>query len=208
MNELAHIAPDDTAQHWIDRRDKPSHARCSRGHIVELGDDTRFDQLFALWKGDACTHPRRALVAWIGANNQRYFRWYCEHCGHPQSQLVKKAEAALHTISDICKDALASRHRAYEGQRQSELDKITQAAADRADEHRSAAYDDYLRSPEWKRRAAKIMQRAAGTCEGCLSRPATCVHHLTYDHIYREFAFELVALCNPCHTRVHFGEKS
>jgi hypothetical protein len=163
MNEPFNIASDDAPQHWIDRREQPVAARCSRGPILEITGDARFEQLFQIWKDDACTHPCRALVAWIGANNQWYHRWYCEHCGHPLSQLVKKAEAARHTVSELTKDAVASRHRAYEGLRQAELDKITQAAADRADQHRSAAYDDYLRSPEWKRRAAKIMERAKGT---------------------------------------------
>ena len=64
-------------------------------------------------------------------------------------------------------------------------------------------YDDYLKSPEWKRRRKKIFDRANGICEGCLSRPATQVHHLSYKHVTKEFAFELVALCENCHDRYH-----
>lgn len=65
------------------------------------------------------------------------------------------------------------------------------------------AYHQYLRSPVWKRRRDKVIARAAGVCEGCLSAPAVDVHHLTYRHVFAEFAFELIALCRECHSRIH-----
>lgn len=40
-------------------------------------------------------------------------------------------------------------------------------------------------------------------CQGCRVRRATQVHHLTYDHVGNEFLFELVAICETCHTRLH-----
>lgn len=64
-------------------------------------------------------------------------------------------------------------------------------------------YADYLRSREWAERREKVMQRARGLCEGCRVRPATEVHHLTYEHVTREFLFELVAICGDCHARLH-----
>lgn len=64
-------------------------------------------------------------------------------------------------------------------------------------------YDAYLASDDWRRRRDKVMRRANQMCEGCLSRPAQDVHHLTYRNLYCEFAFELVALCRACHERVH-----
>jgi hypothetical protein len=68
-------------------------------------------------------------------------------------------------------------------------------------------YADYLRSPEWGRRRAAVMRRANGVCEGCGECPPTEVHHLTYKHVGREFLFELVALCEGCHTRAHQDEE-
>lgn len=64
-------------------------------------------------------------------------------------------------------------------------------------------YADYLKSAEWATRREKVMQRAGGVCEGCRCRPATEVHHLTYEHVTREFLFELVAICGDCHARLH-----
>ena len=85
--------------------------------------------------------------------------------------------------------------------------------ADRANRARNARvrdarafwawYDDYLRSPDWRRRRALVIDRAHGRCEGCASAPATQVHHLSYDRVGNEMLFDLVALCSTCHDRVH-----
>ena len=32
---------------------------------------------------------------------------------------------------------------------------------------------------------------------------AAQAHHVTYDHFGSEFLFELLAVCEPCHTRIH-----
>ncbi len=68
-------------------------------------------------------------------------------------------------------------------------------------------YDVYLASPEWQAKRAKILKRANGICEGCLERKATQVHHLTYEHVYHEFMFELIAVCDKCHARLHIENK-
>lgn len=65
----------------------------------------------------------------------------------------------------------------------------------------------YLQSPEWRARRQRVMERAAGLCEGCRSRKATQVHHLTYKHWARELLFELVALCDDCHAICHEDRK-
>jgi hypothetical protein len=64
-------------------------------------------------------------------------------------------------------------------------------------------YAAYLRTPEWQRRRALVLHRAGGTCEGCLSAPATEVHHRIYDRVGNELLFDLVAVCRKCHLRAH-----
>jgi 5-methylcytosine-specific restriction endonuclease McrA len=66
-----------------------------------------------------------------------------------------------------------------------------------------AQYAEYLQSTAWKEKRRLIMQRCRGYCEGCGSAPATQVHHLTYKHVGNELLFELVAVCDPCHDRIH-----
>jgi len=69
-----------------------------------------------------------------------------------------------------------------------------------------ASYGPYLASPEWRVKRQRVLQRAGGSCEGCGERPPTQVHHLSYEHVGKEFLFELVALCDPCHERIHAEE--
>lgn len=66
-------------------------------------------------------------------------------------------------------------------------------------------YAEYLNSEEWWQRRTRVLERSNGLCEGCRNDEATDVHHLTYAHAGDEFLFELVALCAPCHERIHGG---
>lgn len=67
-------------------------------------------------------------------------------------------------------------------------------------------YDKYLQSDEWAARRTLVLKRAAGVCEGCGCDSPAQVHHLSYAHVGFEFLFELVALCDPCHQRIHAEE--
>lgn len=69
-----------------------------------------------------------------------------------------------------------------------------------------AVYTVYLASPLWKARRALVLKRANGTCEGCLANPAVHVHHLTYERVTKEMAFNLVAVCLRCHRALHPGK--
>jgi 5-methylcytosine-specific restriction endonuclease McrA len=64
-------------------------------------------------------------------------------------------------------------------------------------------YNEYLQSDEWVQRRAKVLERASGQCEGCRTKRATQIHHLTYAHVFKEFLFELVAICDDCHKTLH-----
>ena len=66
-----------------------------------------------------------------------------------------------------------------------------------------AEYDAYLASPEWAARRDLVLDRAGGICEGCRCARATQAHHRNYDHVGDEFLFELVAVCDACHRRLH-----
>lgn len=77
---------------------------------------------------------------------------------------------------------------------------------------RRIAYYNYLQTPEWKAKRAKVLARANGRCEGCGERRATQVHHMRYpqdcwpgtpEWIAREKLFDLRAICTECHEDVH-----
>lgn len=81
------------------------------------------------------------------------------------------------------------------------LENRAQRERDRADFFKE--HDAYLRSPEWRRKRAAVLKRSQGLCEGCGQVRAIQVHHLHYDNWKEEFLWELVAVCNACHERVH-----
>ncbi len=64
-------------------------------------------------------------------------------------------------------------------------------------------YNQYLDTAEWKRKRQLVLLREQSVCEGCRVAGAKEVHHLTYDDVGEEFLFQLVALCEGCHTRWH-----
>jgi hypothetical protein len=68
---------------------------------------------------------------------------------------------------------------------------------------RQAAYSRYINSAEWQELRRKVIARAKGKCEGCGNRPATDVHHLTYQRFGKEMLFDLVAVCEDCHKAIH-----
>jgi hypothetical protein len=64
-------------------------------------------------------------------------------------------------------------------------------------------YSMYLKTPQWKEKRRLVLERDKGICQGCLRNRATQAHHLTYDHVFNEFLFELIAVCDACHRRIH-----
>lgn len=63
-------------------------------------------------------------------------------------------------------------------------------------------YKDYLRSPEWRRKRKLVLKRDLYICQACLVNSATEVHHITYEHVFNEFLFELVSVCRHCHENI------
>jgi len=64
-------------------------------------------------------------------------------------------------------------------------------------------YHEYLKSPEWYALRERVMRRADGFCEICALGQPTQVHHTTYKHVFHEFIWELRAVCDRCHARLH-----
>ena len=64
-------------------------------------------------------------------------------------------------------------------------------------------YVDYLSSERWKQKRKIALERDGYKCQGCLTKAASEVHHLSYKNIGNELLFELVSLCHDCHKRIH-----
>jgi 5-methylcytosine-specific restriction endonuclease McrA len=64
-------------------------------------------------------------------------------------------------------------------------------------------YREYLQGDVWRAKRARVLERAGGLCEGCREQPATQVHHLHYRRVFDELLFDLVAVCDECHAKLH-----
>ena len=67
---------------------------------------------------------------------------------------------------------------------------------------REQEYAEYIRSPAWKQRRYKAIQKAGERCQRCgLSKWSVAleVHHLTYERFKGEHPDDLIVLCPDCH---------
>jgi len=64
-------------------------------------------------------------------------------------------------------------------------------------------YYFYLKTDEWKHKAAAIKERDRYKCKLCGSGINIVVHHTSYDHVGCERDDELVTVCQHCHEHIH-----
>lgn len=66
-------------------------------------------------------------------------------------------------------------------------------------------YNEYLKSPQWQEKRSAVLKRDKYTCQCCLDAIATQVHHKSYEFVDmngNEPAYDLVAICSPCHEKI------
>jgi hypothetical protein len=78
---------------------------------------------------------------------------------------------------------------------------------DRLNELKQMPYDEYLRTPEWKKRRKKQLKSAGHRCQVCNSPKRLNVHHRTYDRRGQELPQDLIVLCRNCHSIFHKTSK-
>jgi hypothetical protein len=70
----------------------------------------------------------------------------------------------------------------------------------------NSRFGTYYDSPEWARTRARIFDRDDHQCQSC-KKTAECVHHILYDRLGAENDFDLISLCNECHTLIHVEQR-
>lgn len=68
---------------------------------------------------------------------------------------------------------------------------------------RQEAYQEYLKSDEWRERRGRRLQLSDGKCEVCGSVKGLEVHHITYDRIFNEHMEDLMVVCYRHHRTAH-----
>jgi 5-methylcytosine-specific restriction endonuclease McrA len=153
-----------------------------------------------------CQHPQSEVSWRISADGRRYYVRQCSHCHASVGNLIASAVALADGRKPLPFDEAA------QAWSREAVDRFyTKQSAILAEQRneRSRAfwnwYDAYLQSDAWREKRAQALKRDNGLCQGCLKRPATQVHHLTYAHVGDELLFELAPICDECHERAHRG---
>ncbi len=149
-----------------------------------------------------CKHPRLETRKKIKTDGTVEFKQQCLDCGDRIGNAVRKA-----TLTPAEQNAVLvwdfELEKAYYKKRNETRIQLMRAEEQKQLQDWRRNYAIYLASDEWKRKRALVLLRANNICEGCRTKPATQVHHLTYVHLPQELLWELVAVCDSCHERVH-----
>ena len=150
----------------------------------------------------SCAHPQTELRVRRIQDGRSQLAMQCLACGRRDGEFVSRKALQGRKITDL-------------PHWDTELEEHTDHGADQRRKHAwdevktaqiaewKKEYDAYLLSDGWDAKRRMVFERCGGICEGCRKRDATQVHHLHYDHLFDEFLFELVAVCKPCHIRLH-----
>jgi 5-methylcytosine-specific restriction endonuclease McrA len=157
----------------------------------------------ALWKEHSekftCEHSVSELRERTVKGGGKQFVRQCLRCGDAITSPIK--------TDDAIAQCGGVRPQSFDENVKAEWDKRVKESADKIqnadDSEFWKAYEKYLTSPKWETKRKQVLKRAGGLCEGCREREATQVHHLTYAHVGEEFLFELVAVCEICHDKLH-----
>ena len=188
--------------HWIDTMPCPMWGNGSDGRSVKVGYHPHVAARYETWIEEACKHEKTSIIAKRDKLGRIGYYERCNSCGCAFTSAMKHSDAHARGVSTISHDEIEAIADRYCQARRDGYDRITATVIDQVQQQNRADYDAYLRSPEWRSLRKRIYKRASGLCEGCLLRPATQTHHLTYAHKGNEFAWELVAICDACHDRI------
>jgi transposase len=150
----------------------------------------------------ACKHAHNTVRKKLAADGAISIWQQCDRCGHKVSIAIKKATMTLAQVQALPTWDTQLESRFY-AEKKKYFDESYAAEKKRHADAWHCAYDQYLHSPEWKRKSKLVMLRAQGICEGCRETEAIDAHHLSYDDVGHEFLFQLVALCRKCHDKLH-----
>ncbi len=159
-----------------------------------------------------CEHVNLILVRAETSDGRIQVRKQCLRCGVLRGSAIAHASIgrpvdSLPPVNASLSQAWEDKDREWLANRSAWYENIRNGALEQKEEWLNA-YKQYLASPQWRAKRAAVMKRAGGVCEGCRSARATQVHHLNYDHAGHvfdggEFLWELVAICDACHNRIH-----
>lgn len=149
-----------------------------------------------------CTHPESEIRRRILKTGSITLYKQCCTCGEPLTSALSKSGytalqiQSLNPYDEDLRQFYYEQHKVGNSQER-------QKQSDALMAEKRAKYREYLCSPAWAYRRERVLERDQYKCRACEQARATQVHHLTYDRIFEEPLFDLVAICEPCHKRIH-----
>jgi hypothetical protein len=150
----------------------------------------------------ACDHPKKERRNRPDRNGRLMICNQCLRCGERVGDFISARSLSAAEVTTLPRFDEKLKE-SYFNQRLAEINATWDAEREGERAAWRARYHAHLKSPKWKALSAKTILRAQGICEGCRSRPATQAHHLTYKRMGDEMLFDLVAVCDPCHVKIH-----
>lgn len=157
-------------------------------------------------------------VKMVTAGGGIQVRNQCKSCGYvrPNSlggfdRNAREKLPELDTKARDRRDGLVSEM--YSAFYQKRTQRQNEQAQERREQIRSnwmKDYNKYLDSSAWREKRALVLKRDGYVCQCCLNSRATQVHHKSYQFVDlkgSEPAFDLVAICSPCHEKIEAMKK-
>lgn len=143
------------------------------------------------------------------AGGGHQYRWQCQICGHSVGNAVSQ-RIVLERWGEppLFDEGLIETWRQKKESERLDLQLAREEDRGLESEEFRNWYGAYLLTPRWRAKRQAVIRRCKNTCEGCGKFPVSEVHHLTYQHVGNEFLWELVGICEFCHTQAHDEPKT
>lgn len=148
------------------------------------------------WTCLKCCRPLPVNSPIGSRKHRRYMQLLHDWCNRPDTPLARdrihglRIKTALPYLCSRCVKELGLEHRKVRGRIQAKP---------------APTYDDFLRSEYWQRVRLAKFEQAGRECHRCGATTNLHVHHLTYEHNWRELDYldDLRVLCFTCHSAAH-----
>ena len=159
---------------------------------------------------EKCQSKDLQVVKYEISNGSIQLRWQCKECGYVHLPSIKHSNFTKEEYDKIPYLDEMLRQSFYQKQEREREEKRIEAEK-RYEEHRKEGFNkltEYYKTTEWQEK--RIMRLNLnktlfdGWCERCGKHLAIHVHHRNYNIIDGlEHPFDLEALCEDCHKKLH-----
>lgn len=156
-----------------------------------------------------CTKPHFEVRKYIISNGTIQVRNQCINCGFVDGRsLGGFSKEQRESMVEIDAEKRITRDNKISNLRRVSFENV-RVLRERKIKNNSEDYRaNYLQSPEWKEKRRLVLIRDKFICQSCRRNNATDAHHLTYEMIYNEPLFHLIAVCRNCHQAIEEVKKN